>query len=119
MKERRNFFLVGLAILVALAAVIGGALFLSQADFGRKGELEVARFRSIGGLQAGGAVMHRGVRVGTVQAIRLADEAWVEDADEVNAEERTTHDRCGELAGFGNGDVDATGRVDERDRVLW
>ena len=78
MKERRNYFLVGLAILVALAAVVGGALFLSQADFGRKGELEVARFRSIGGLQAGGAVMHRGVRVGTVQAIRLADEAWVE-----------------------------------------
>jgi len=76
--RRGNEFLVGLSILGALLLVLGGALFLSQADFGRAGRVEVARFRSIGRLQAGGAVIHRGVRIGTVQAIRLADKAWVE-----------------------------------------
>ena len=78
MSRRGNEFLVGLSILGALALIVAGALFLSEADLGAKGRIEVARFRSIGRLQAGGAVMHRGVRIGTVQAVRLADNRWVE-----------------------------------------
>ena len=78
MTRRGNEFLVGLSILGALALVVLGALFLSEADFGRTGQTAVARFRSIGRLQAGGAVIHRGVRIGTVQAVRLAENGWVE-----------------------------------------
>lgn len=78
MSRRGSEFLVGLSILGAIALVVLGALFLNDTDFRGKGQLKVARFRSIGRLQAGGAVIHRGVRVGTVQAVRLADNAWVE-----------------------------------------
>jgi len=77
-SRRGSEFLVGLSILGALALVVAGALFLSQADFGRSGATAVARFRSIGRLQAGGAVIHRGVRIGTVQSVRLAESGWVE-----------------------------------------
>jgi len=78
MTRRGNEFLVGAAILGAIALVVLGALFLSEADFRGPRQVQVARFRSIGRLQAGGAVLHRGVRIGTVQAVRLADNAWVE-----------------------------------------
>ena len=78
MSRRGSEFLVGLSILGALALIVAGALFLSEADFGRTGQTAVARFRSIGRLQAGGAVIHRGVRIGTVQAVRLAENGWVE-----------------------------------------
>ena len=78
MSRRGSEFLVGLSILGALVLIVGGALFLSEADFGPGGRTEVARFRSIGRLQAGGAVIHRGVRIGTVQAVRLAENGWVE-----------------------------------------
>lgn len=78
MTRRGNEFLVGLTILGAVALVVAGALFLSQADLSGTGRVQVARFRSIGRLETGGAVLHRGVRIGTVQAIRLADNAWVE-----------------------------------------
>lgn len=78
MSRRGSEFLVGLSILGALALIVAGALFLSEADFGRTGQTAIARFRSIGRLQAGGPVMHRGVRIGTVQAVRLAENGWVE-----------------------------------------
>ena len=76
--RRRNELLVGAAILVAIGAVIAGALFLGEADIGRSSRLQTARFRSIGRLQPGAPVLLRGVRVGTVQAVRLAADNWVE-----------------------------------------
>ena len=75
---RRNELLVGLAVLGAAAAVILGAIFLSDADVGRREVVHTARFRSVGRLQPGSPVMLRGVKIGTVQALRLADNAWVE-----------------------------------------
>jgi phospholipid/cholesterol/gamma-HCH transport system substrate-binding protein len=72
--KRRNEFLVGLVLLLSVAAVVGGALWLSEADIGRGEEMHVARFRTVGGLTPGAPVTYRGVRVGRVEAIRLADQ---------------------------------------------
>ena len=72
--KQRNEFLVGLVLLLSLAAVVGGALWLSEADVGRRETIHVARFRTVGGLTPGAPVTYRGVRVGRVEAIRLADQ---------------------------------------------
>lgn len=72
--KQRNEFLVGLVLLLSLAAVVGGALWLSEADVGRRETMHVARFRTVGGLTPGAPVTYRGVRVGRVEAIRLADQ---------------------------------------------
>ena len=76
--KRSNEFAVGLAVLAALALVIGGALWLSETDVNQKKATYAARFRTIGGLGVGGPVTLRGVRVGRVEAIRLVEDEWVE-----------------------------------------
>ena len=76
--KRGNEFAVGVAVLAALALVVGGALWLSERDIKGKNEVYVARFRTVGGLGVGAPVTLRGVRVGRVEAIRLARDAWVE-----------------------------------------
>ncbi len=70
--KRSNEFAVGLAVLAALALVIGGALWLSETDVNQKEATYTARFRTVGGLGVGAPVTLRGVRVGRVEAIRLA-----------------------------------------------
>jgi ABC-type transporter Mla subunit MlaD len=76
--KRSNEFAVGLAVLAALALVIGGALWLSETDINQKQATYSARFRTVGGLGVGGPVTLRGVRVGRVEAIRLVEDEWVE-----------------------------------------
>jgi phospholipid/cholesterol/gamma-HCH transport system substrate-binding protein len=76
--RRSNEFAVGLAVLAALALVIGGALWLSETDVNQKKISYAARFRTVGGLGVGGPVTLRGVRVGRVEAIRLVANEWVE-----------------------------------------
>jgi phospholipid/cholesterol/gamma-HCH transport system substrate-binding protein len=76
--KRSNEFAVGLAVLAALALVIGGALWLSETDVNQKKTSYAARFRTGGGLGVGGPVTLRGVRVGRVEAIRLVEDEWVE-----------------------------------------
>lgn len=76
--KRSNEFAVGLAVLASLALVIGGALWLSERDVNQKKNVYVARFRTVGGLGVGAPVTLRGVRVGRVEAIRLASDDWVE-----------------------------------------
>ena len=76
--KRSNEFAVGLAVLAALALVIGGALWLSETDVNQKQATYTARFRTVGGLGVGGPVTLRGVRVGRVEAIRLVENEWVE-----------------------------------------
>jgi phospholipid/cholesterol/gamma-HCH transport system substrate-binding protein len=76
--KRSNEFAVGLAVLAALALVIGGALWLSETDVNQKKTIYAARFRTVGGLGVGGPVTLRGVRVGRVEAIRLVENEWVE-----------------------------------------
>jgi phospholipid/cholesterol/gamma-HCH transport system substrate-binding protein len=70
--------MVGLAVLAALALVIGGALWLSETDVNQKKATYSARFRTVGGLGVGAPVTLRGVRVGRVEAIRLVEDEWVE-----------------------------------------
>jgi phospholipid/cholesterol/gamma-HCH transport system substrate-binding protein len=76
--KRSNEFAVGLAVLAALALVIGGALWLSETDVNQKKATYAARFRTVGGLGVGGPVTLRGVKVGRVEAIRLVEDEWVE-----------------------------------------
>ncbi|HTR77656.1 MAG TPA: MlaD family protein [Gemmatimonadaceae bacterium] len=76
--KRENEFAVGVVVIVALAVVVIGALWLSGTHLGRTESVHTARFRTVGGLGAGAPVVLRGVRVGQVQAIRLATGSWVE-----------------------------------------
>ena len=76
--KRSNEFAVGLAVLAALALVIGGALWLSETDVNQKQASYKARFRTVGGLGVGAPVTLRGVKVGRVEAIRLVENEWVE-----------------------------------------
>jgi phospholipid/cholesterol/gamma-HCH transport system substrate-binding protein len=75
--KRRDELLVGATIVVALAVVVVGALWLSDARLGTSSEAYQARFRTVGGLGVGNPVVFRGVRVGRVEAIRLAEGDWV------------------------------------------
>jgi phospholipid/cholesterol/gamma-HCH transport system substrate-binding protein len=76
--KRGNEFLVGLVILVALGLTAAGALWLSETNIGHREGVHVARFRTVGGLSPGAPVTLRGVKVGRVQAIRLAEADFVE-----------------------------------------
>jgi phospholipid/cholesterol/gamma-HCH transport system substrate-binding protein len=76
--KRSNEFAVGLAVLAALALVIGGALWLSETDVNQKQASYKARFRTVGGLGVGAPVTLRGVKVGRVESIRLVENEWVE-----------------------------------------
>ncbi len=76
--KRRNEFVVGLAVLAAVFLVIAGALWLSEADLNQKEAAYTARFRTVEGLQVGNPVTLRGVKVGKVVGVRLADNGWVE-----------------------------------------
>jgi phospholipid/cholesterol/gamma-HCH transport system substrate-binding protein len=76
--KRRNEFLVGLTVLAGLALIVGGALWLSETDIGHRQRMHTARFRTVGSVSVGTPVTFRGVRVGRVEAIRLAEENWVE-----------------------------------------
>jgi phospholipid/cholesterol/gamma-HCH transport system substrate-binding protein len=76
--KREDEFAVGLVVIAAFAVVVGGALWLSGAHLGRTEAVYTARFRTVGGLGVGDPVVLRGVRVGRVEAIRLASGNWVE-----------------------------------------
>jgi len=76
--KRTNEFAVGLAVLASLALVVGGALWLSQTNIGRSSMTHVARFRTVGALGVGAPVTLRGVKVGRVDAVRLAEDGWVD-----------------------------------------
>ncbi|MFI5234707.1 MAG: MlaD family protein [Gemmatimonadales bacterium] len=76
--KRANEFLVGLVVIVAVVLVVAGALWLSETHLGAQQAVRAARFRTVGGLKVGDPVTLRGVRVGRIQAIRLAGDNWVE-----------------------------------------
>jgi phospholipid/cholesterol/gamma-HCH transport system substrate-binding protein len=76
--KKTNEFAVGAAVLIALAVVIAGALWLGEIHIGAQPRHYSARFRTVDGLQGGTPVTLRGVKVGKVSAIRLAGNDWVE-----------------------------------------
>ncbi len=75
--KRSDEALVGGAVLAAIALVVAGSVWLSQLRFGGHDLLREVRVRSIGGLQVGDPVLLRGVRIGRVERIELADSDWV------------------------------------------
>jgi phospholipid/cholesterol/gamma-HCH transport system substrate-binding protein len=76
--KRENEFAVGLAVIAALALIVAGALWLSGAHLGKTEAVYTARFRTVGGMGVGNPVVLRGVRIGRIEAIRLASGNWVE-----------------------------------------
>ena len=75
--KRANEALVGVSVMLAIAVVVAGSVWLSQARFGGSEITRHVRVRTIGGLQVGDPVLLRGVRIGRVQAIALAPDDWV------------------------------------------
>ncbi len=75
--RRANEALVGASVLVAIALVVAGSIWLSQARFGGNDILRDVRVRSIGGLAVGDPVLQRGVRIGRVERIALESNDWV------------------------------------------
>ena len=84
MKQRSNDWIVGATIIVVMVGIVFSTLFLQQAEFGKKPELMTARFRDVGGVQVGNAVVIRGVVSGRVKQIALAPNDWVLISMEIN-----------------------------------
>jgi phospholipid/cholesterol/gamma-HCH transport system substrate-binding protein len=75
--KRANETLVGLVVVGSVVLMVAGSIWLSRKSFGGTDRLASARFRSIGGLQSGNPVLLRGVRIGSVESVRLGDSNWV------------------------------------------
>jgi phospholipid/cholesterol/gamma-HCH transport system substrate-binding protein len=76
--RRTNDFVVGLVTLAGAAVIVGATLWVQQTDLGQRESGVTARFRDVGNVQVGNAVVIRGVRAGRVKRIELADGGWVE-----------------------------------------
>jgi phospholipid/cholesterol/gamma-HCH transport system substrate-binding protein len=75
--KRANEALVGASVLVAIAVVVAGSVWLSQLRFGRNDIVKEVRVKTIGGLNVGDPVLLRGVRIGRVERIALSANDWV------------------------------------------
>ena len=75
--KRSNEALVGVSVLLAIAVVVAGSIWLSQARFGGSDFTREVRVRSIGGLGVGDPVLLRGVSIGRVDRIELSPNGWV------------------------------------------
>lgn len=75
--KRKTDILVGVVVLIVVAATIGAVAWVKQVDIGQRPREVVARFRDVGNARVGNAVVVRGVVGGRVQAIELAPDGWV------------------------------------------
>jgi phospholipid/cholesterol/gamma-HCH transport system substrate-binding protein len=76
--KRTNDFVVGLTVLLGAAVIVGATLWVKRADLRNKHERVAARFRDVGSVRVGAAVVLRGVNAGRVQRIELGRDGWVE-----------------------------------------
>lgn len=76
--KRANDFVVGLTVLLGAAVIVAATLWVKQADFRNRHERASARFRDVGSVRVGAAVVLRGVRAGRVERIELGRDGWVE-----------------------------------------
>ena len=76
--KRANDFVVGLTVLLGAAVIVGTTLWVKQSDLRKRHERVSARFRDVGSVRVGAAVVLRGVNAGRVQRIELGREGWVE-----------------------------------------
>lgn len=77
MKAHSNDWIVGGVVLGALVLIVAATLYLQQANIGANRPTVTARFREIGNLAIGNAVVVRGVHVGKVEGVELAPGGWV------------------------------------------
>jgi len=70
--KRTNDLLVGSIVLLVILTLTGATLWVKQTDIGERRSKVVARFRDVGNARVGNAVVIRGVRAGTIEAIELA-----------------------------------------------
>ncbi len=77
MKKRSNDWIVGAVIILTMVGVVATTLWLQQADIGQRRLGVTARFRDVGNMQVGNAVVIRGVRSGRVHGLSLANNGWV------------------------------------------
>ncbi|MCE3231293.1 MAG: hypothetical protein K0R52_1221 [Alphaproteobacteria bacterium] len=78
METRANYTLVGTFVVFFLVAIVTFILWIARLDFsGTAMEYEIYFSKSVTGLKEGGAVLYRGVPVGSVKSIAL-DPANVE-----------------------------------------
>lgn len=75
--KRSNDFIVGLVVLGSVVAIVGFALWLSQANFGSARREVVARFTDVGNAKVGNSVVIRGVESGHIESIELEPTGWV------------------------------------------
>lgn len=79
MTHRRiDDFVVGLVVLLVAGAAVAAALWVKQADVGRRQRELTVRVRDVGGAQLGTPVVIRGVRAGRIEHMTLVDAGWVE-----------------------------------------
>ena len=76
--KRANDFLVGAVVLMVILTLTGATIWVKQTDIGERRTKVVARFRDVGNARVGNAVVIRGVRAGTIEAIELARGGWVQ-----------------------------------------
>lgn len=76
--KRTNDFAVGLTVLLGAAIIIAATLWVKQADIRNRHERVSARFRDVGNVRVGAAVVLRGVRAGRVEGIELDENGWVQ-----------------------------------------
>ena len=75
--KRSNDFVVGLVVIGSVIAIVGFALWLSQAHLGSSQRDVVARFTDVGNAKVGNSVVIRGVESGKIQTIELEPTGWV------------------------------------------
>jgi len=76
--KRTNDFLVGFVTLFVILSLTGATIWVKQSDIGERHSRVVARFRDVGNARVGNAVVIRGVRAGTIEAIELSRGGWVQ-----------------------------------------
>lgn len=77
MKIKSNDWIVGLVIILTAIGIVASTMFLQQTELGKKRQGVTARFRDVGNMQVGNAVVIRGVHAGRIQEIKLVDKGWV------------------------------------------
>ena len=105
-------------MLLALAILVVGSIWLSQARLSGNDQLAEARFRTIGGLQRGNPVVMRGVRIGRVETVTLGANNWVNVAFRIKGEIRIPAHPAAIISSmtlFGDWGVDLETREDSLD----
>jgi phospholipid/cholesterol/gamma-HCH transport system substrate-binding protein len=69
--SRRNEIMVGLVVMLGIALVVLGTIWMQGLQIGREEQVVQARFREVGQLLTGSSVKFRGVPIGRVRSIEL------------------------------------------------